>query len=136
MREISISVRILVLLLIWGITLAGCATVGSPSREEVSVNRFFDDQVSAETDPVLIKYIEKHRALALDLLGKAPNANVRHRLALHIMTTTPASINEMRSLIRERRRCHELQTRLQESDTNIHELIRTLSAAGCSQHIR
>jgi hypothetical protein len=127
---------ILVALLVGCATLAGCATTGTSNREEIAINKFFDDRVSAETDPLLIQYIEKHRALALDLLGKATNANVRHRLALHIMETTSASISEMRSLIYERRRCNELQTRLQEEEKNIHELVRTLSIAGCSQHIR
>ncbi|MGH2359897.1 MAG: hypothetical protein ACRDGM_05070 [bacterium] len=115
--------------------LAGCATATS-NREELAINRFFDDRVSAETDAVLIKYIEKHRALALDLLAKATNANVRHGLALHIMRTTPSSIDEMRTLISERRRCHQLQTRLQEDKENLHEIVRTLSIAGCSQHIK
>ena len=130
------TTSILVALLIGCITLAGCATTGTSNSEEIAITKFFDDQVSAETDPLLIKYIEKHRVLALDLLAKSTNANVRHRLALHIMKTTPASISEMRSFIHERRRCNELQARLQEDEKNIHELVRTLSIAGCSQHIR
>jgi hypothetical protein len=114
--------------------LAGCATATS-TREEIAINRFFDDRVSAETDAVLITYIEKHRALALDSLAKATNANVRHRLALHIMQTTPNSIDEMRTIISERRRCDRLQTRLQEAKENIHEMVRTLSIAGCSKYM-
>jgi len=115
--------------------LAGCATATS-NREEITVNRFFDERVASETDPVLIKYIEKHRALALDLLAKATNSNVRHRLAIHIMQTTPRSIDEMRTLISERRRCDLLQTRLEEDKQNIHEIARTLSIAGCAQYLR
>jgi len=116
--------------------LAGCAATGTASREEIALNKFFDDRIAAETDEVLIKYIEKNRALALDLLGKATNSNVRHRLAVHILRTTPASINEMKTILLERRRCDELQTRLQADEQNIHELVRTLAIAGCSQYIR
>ena len=115
--------------------LAGCATATS-NREEVTINRFFDDRVSAETDAVLIRYIEKHRSLALDMLAKATNANVCHRLAIHIMTTTPGSIEEMRTIISERRRCDRLQTKLEEDKENVHEIARTLSMAGCSKYIR
>src|SRR5256712_14207165 len=64
----------------------------------------FSSSTGAGTSP-------KHRALALDLLAKATNSNVRHRLAIHIMQTTPRSIDEMRTLISERRRCDLLQTR-------------------------
>ena len=78
--------------------LAGCVTATS-NREEVTINRFFNDRISAETDAVLIKYIEKHRSLALDILAKATNSNVRHKLAIHIMTTTPGSIEEMRTIM-------------------------------------
>ena len=117
--------------------LAGCAVTGTASREEIAVNKFFDDRIAVETDEdLLIKHIEKTRAVALDLLGKATNSNVRHTVAVHILRTTPASINEMKTILHERRRCNELQTRLQEDEQNIHELVRTLAIAGCSQYIR
>jgi hypothetical protein len=125
------------------IFLIGCATppratapTPMPDREKIAINNFFDNRLSIETDPILITYIERTRTLALNTLAEAPNANVRYQLALHIMKTTPERIDKMKALLNERRRCHQLQARLQEETKDIHEIVRTLSIAGCSQHIK
>ena len=76
------------------------------------------------------------RGLALEQLAKMRYPEAKHEFVLELRKYVPQQVNERRAFIYERRRCNKLQTRLEEDGENIHEVVRTLAIAGCSQHIR
>jgi hypothetical protein len=127
-----------VAIILVALVLVGCTTTTSnrPTREEAAINDLFDGAVSRETDPLIVQYIEKSRQNALNALASASSGAVRHRLALHIMNEFPANLEKAKTIVRDRRRCEGLQARLEAEGGDVHELVRTLSIAGCSDYMK